>query len=114
MNSLDVTKETFKDAVEKNEIVIVDFWAEWCGPCKRFAPVFEKVAAKHADIKFVKVNTETEEELSAAFEIKSIPTLAVIKQQQIILVQPGALPEEILEQIIEKAREVDMSQVESE
>ncbi|MGZ5279308.1 MAG: thioredoxin [Pseudobdellovibrionaceae bacterium] len=114
MSLQDLTKEAIKNVVEKNEIVIIDFWAEWCGPCKRFTPIFERVAAKHPDIKFVKVNTDQEEELSANFEIKSIPTLAVIKQQQIILLQPGALPEEALEQIIQRARDVDMSKVESE
>ena len=114
MSTQDVTKETFRSVVEQNEIVIVDFWAEWCGSCKRFAPIFERVAARHADVKFIKVNTDVEQEISASFEIKSIPTLAVIKQQQILLLQPGALPEEALEQIVERTREIDMSQVESE
>jgi thioredoxin 1 len=110
----ELTKSAIKDVVEQNEIVIIDFWAEWCGPCKRFTPIFERVAANHPDLKFVKVNTDVEEELAANFDIKSIPTLAVIKQKQIILMQPGALPEETLEQIVKKTRELDMSQVESE
>jgi len=114
LSTQEITKETIQSVIEQNEIVIIDFWAEWCGPCKRFAPIFERVAALHPDIKFVKINTDIEQEISANFEIKSIPTLAVIKQQHILLMQPGALPEETLEQIVKRAREVDMSQVESE
>lgn len=110
----EVTKENFKEIVEQNQIVIVDFWAVWCGPCKRFAPIFESVAAKHSDIKFIKVNTDEQPELSASFEVRSIPTLAVIKEQQIIFVQPGAVNEDILEQIVQRAKDIDMTKVEQE
>ncbi|HEX7674747.1 MAG TPA: thioredoxin [Bdellovibrio sp.] len=107
----DVNRQTMKEVVENNQIVIVDFWAEWCGPCKRFSPIFESVAAKHADIKFVKVNTDIEQELAAMFEVRSIPTIAVIKEQDIVFVQPGAFPEEVLEEVVQKARDLDMEQV---
>jgi thioredoxin 1 len=114
MSVTEVTKETFKQVVEENQIVIVDFWAVWCGPCKRFAPIFDAVAAKHPGVKFIKINTDEEPEIAASFEVRSIPTLAVIKEQSIIFVQPGAVNEEVLEQIVQRAKEIDMSQVEKE
>jgi len=110
----EVTKENFREVVEKNQIVIVDFWAVWCGPCKRFAPIFDSVAAKHPNVKFIKVNTDEQPELAASFEVRSIPTLAVIKEQQIIFVQPGAVNEDTLEQIVQRAKEIDMAVVEKE
>lgn len=114
MNVLDVNRQNIQETIEKNQIVIFDFWAEWCSPCKRFSPVFETVASRHPDVKFVKVNTDIEQELAAAFEIRSIPTIAVIKEQDLILLQPGSVSEEILEQIITKAKEVDMAKVRAE
>jgi thioredoxin 1 len=114
MSVSEVTRQNIKETIDINQIVIFDFWAEWCAPCKRFAPIFEAVAAKHKDIKFVKVNTDSEQELAATFEIRSIPTIAVIKEQDIILMQPGSVSEDILEQIIKKAREVDMKKVRAE
>ncbi len=111
MNVIDATRQNIQEMIEKNQIVIFDFWAEWCGPCKRFGPIFEAVASRHPDIKFAKVNTDIEQELAAAFEIRSIPTIAVIKEQDLILLQPGSVSEEILEQIIAKAKEVDMTKV---
>lgn len=114
MNVIDATRQNIQETIEKNQIVIFDFWAEWCGPCKRFGPIFEMVAARHPDVKFVKVNTDIEQELAAAFEIRSIPTIAVIKEQDLILLQPGSVSEEILEQIITKAKEVDMAKVRAE
>ena len=110
----EVTKENFKEVVEKNQIVIVDFWAVWCGPCKRFAPIFDSVAAKHPNVKFIKVNTDEQPQLAASFEVRSIPTLAVIKEQQIIFVRPGAVNEDTLEQIVQRAKEIDMAAVEKE
>lgn len=110
----EVTKENFREVVEKNQIVIVDFWAVWCGPCKRFAPIFDSVAAKHPNVKFIKVNTDEQPELAASFEVRSIPTLAVIKEQQIIFVQPGAVNEDTLEQIVQRAKEIDMAVIEKE
>lgn len=111
MAVMEMTKENIKDTVEKNQLVIIDFWAAWCGPCRRFAPIFESVALKHPDVTFAKIDTEAQPELAANFDIKSIPTLAVIKEGDIIFMQPGALPEEVFEQIVEKAKEVDMDEV---
>jgi thioredoxin 1 len=110
----EITRQNIKETIESNQIVIFDFWAPWCAPCKRFGPIFEAVAAKHPDVKFVKVNTDTEQELSSAFEIMSIPTIAVMKEQDIILVQPGAVNEDILEQIVQKTKEIDMVKVRAE
>lgn len=111
MAVLELTKENIKNTVEQNTLVIVDFWAAWCGPCRRFAPVFESVAAKHPDVVFAKLDTEAEQEIAANFEIMSIPTLAVIKEGDIIFMQAGALPEEVLEEVVVKAKEVDMEEV---
>lgn len=111
MTVLEVTRQSIKDIVDTNQIVIFDFWAAWCGPCKRFAPIFEAAAAKHPSIKFVKVNTDAEPELSTMFEVRSIPTIAVIKEKEIVFVQPGALPEEMLEEVIQRAKDLDMDEV---
>ncbi len=114
MAVMNLNKENFQTIVEANEIVILDFWAEWCGPCKRFAPIFEKVAEKYPNVVFGKIDTEAEQELAAHFRIQSIPTIMVVKESQIIFSQPGALNEEILEKVVEKAIDIDMSQVEVE
>lgn len=107
----EITKDTFQAAIQSTETVLVDFWAPWCQPCLRFAPVFERVSGKFPDVKFIKINTEDQPELAAHFEIRSIPTLMVIKDGDIIFEQAGALPEEALEQIVTKAKEVDMAEV---
>lgn len=111
MAVLELTKANIKETIEKNELVIVDFWAAWCGPCRRFAPVFEAVAQKYPGVVFAKLDTEAEQEIAASFDIKSIPTLAVIKEGDIIFMQPGALPEDVLEEVVVKAKEVDMEEV---
>ncbi|UOF00266.1 thioredoxin [Bdellovibrio reynosensis] len=111
MSLIDVTKDNIKDTIEQNELIILDFWAEWCGPCKRFAPIFESVAKKYPEVLFGKINTDLEQEISATFDIKSIPTLAVIKDRDIIFMQPGAVNEEVFEQIVKRAKEVDMEEV---
>jgi len=108
---LELTKETFKDTVDNNDIVIVDFWATWCGPCKQFAPVFEKVATENTDITFAKVNTEQEQELSGYFNVRSIPTLMIFREQVLLFAQPGALPESALKEIITKVKALDMDEV---
>lgn len=111
MPTIQLTKETFEENTSGDGLTLIDFWAEWCGPCRQFAPVYEKAAEKHADIKFTKVDTEAEPELAGGFNITSIPTLMVIKDNVIIYAQPGALPEQALESLIEQARAVDMDDV---
>ena len=108
MATIELTKDTFEDTIVNNSTVLVDFWAEWCGPCKMFGPVFEKVSEDHPDIVFAKVDTELEQELSAYFNIRSIPTLMVFRDQIGIYSQPGALPEPALRDLIEQAGSLDM------
>ena len=111
MATIDITKETIEDTITNNDIVIVDFWAPWCGPCKSFAPTYEAVSEKHNDVVFGKVNTEDQQELGANFQIRSIPTLMVFREQIVIFSKAGALPESALEEVIAKAKELDMDQV---
>ncbi len=111
MATVEATKDNFEDLVTKNDIVVVDFWAPWCGPCKQFGPVFEQASDKHADIVFAKVNTEEEQELAGAFQIRSIPTLMVFREKVIVFSQPGALPGSALEQVLTQAKALDMAQV---
>jgi thioredoxin 1 len=106
-----VTSENFNDVVTQNEIILVDFWAEWCGPCRTFAPVFEKSAEKHPDIVFAKVDTEAQPELAATFNISSIPTLMAIRDRVVLYAQPGALPEAALEDLIGQVKAIDMEEV---
>ena len=114
MATIKLTSENFKDTVDNSGIVLLDFWAEWCGPCKMFAPIFEEVSEKHPDIVFGKVNTEEEQQLAAMFQIRSIPTLMIFRDQIVIFSQPGMLPGSALEEIIQKARELDMDMVREE
>jgi thioredoxin 1 len=111
MAVIDLTKENFEQVVTSNPTVIVDFWAPWCGPCRGFAPVFEKVAEKHPDVVFAKVNTDEEQEIGGHFQIRSIPTLMVFRDQVIVFSQPGALPQGALEQVVDKAKALDMDEV---
>ncbi len=111
MATIEITKENFQETYEKNDIVILDFWAEWCGPCKSFAPVFERISEKYPKIIFGKIDTEAQPELAAHFEIRSIPTIMVIRQGIELFFQPGALNEELLVELAEKVSSLDMEEV---
>ncbi len=111
---MEVTKDNFTEVIESNDIVIVDFWAPWCAPCRSFAPTFEKVAEANPDITFAKINTEQEQELGAQFQIRSIPTLMVFREKIIIFSQPGVLPESALTELISQVKALDMEQVHKE
>ncbi|AZM57041.1 thioredoxin [Streptomyces sp. WAC 01529] len=109
--TLELTKENFDQTVTDNEFVLIDFWASWCGPCKQFAPVYEKAAEANPDLVFAKVDTEAQPELAAAFNIQSIPTLMIVRDQVAVFAQPGALPEAALTDVIGQARKLDMDEV---
>ena len=114
MATVELTKDNFEDVVTGNDMVIVDFWAPWCGPCRAFAPNFEAASERHADVVFAKVNTEDEQELAAAFNIRSIPTLMLFRDKVILYQEAGALPPPALEQVIAQGKDVDMAEVHRE
>ena len=114
MATVDLTQENFEETINKNSMVIIDFWAPWCGPCKGFAPVYEKAAETHTDVVFAKVNTDEQQELAGSFGIRSIPTLIVFREKVILFQQAGALPGQALEQVITQAKALDMSKVHAE
>ncbi|MFH8532634.1 thioredoxin [Streptomyces tendae] len=110
-STVELTKENFDQTVTDNEFVLIDFWAEWCGPCKQFGPVYEKAAEANPDLVFGKVDTEAQPELAQAFGISSIPTLMIVRDQVAVFAQPGALPEAALTDVIGQARKLDMDEV---
>ena len=111
MTTIDITADTLNQTIEDNDIVLVDWWAEWCGPCKMFAPVFEKAAADNPDIVFAKVDTEANQQLASAAGIMSIPTLMAFREKVLVFSQPGALPAASLDELITQIRALDMEQV---
>ena len=111
MPTIGLTAESFEQSITDNSLVIVDFWAPWCGPCRSFAPVFEAASELHADAVFAKVNTDDETALASAFEIGSIPTLMIFREQICVFSQPGALPAEALEDLIQKVKALDVDDV---
>lgn len=114
MATVELTKENFEQTITGNDIVIIDFWAPWCGPCKEFGPIFEKVSDAYPDIVFGKVNTEEQQELAGYFQIQSIPTTVILREGIAIFKQPGLLPEEALTDVLKQAKELDMEMVKRE
>jgi len=118
MSTIEITKDTIHETIENNDIVLIDFWAEWCGPCKMFGPTFEKVSDRYADddlsIAFAKVDTEDQQELAAGFGIRSIPTLVAFRDQIGVFSQPGALPEDALDDLIGQIKALDMEAIKEE
>ena len=111
MATVEITVENFKQTIEKDGIVLLDWWAPWCAPCRMFGPIFERTSEKHPDITFGKVNTEDQQALAAEFSISSIPTLMVFRDRVLLFAQPGMLPEAVLEDLIKQVRNLDMADV---
>jgi thioredoxin 1 len=111
MATIELTAENFEATITENDMVVIDFWAEWCGPCKMFGPTFEKVSGNHEGVVFAKCDTENQQEIAAQFGIQSIPTLAIMRDKVLLFSQPGAIPENALEDIVTQAKDLDMADV---
>ena len=114
MATVEITKDNFEKVVTKNSMVILDFWASWCGPCKAFAPAFEAASEKYPDVVFGKINTEEQQELAGHFQIRSIPNVMLFREQIVLFSQPGAMPPAGIDSVIEQAKALDMDKVRAE
>lgn len=111
MALIELNKDNLQSLIDESDILLIDFWASWCGPCKMFGPIFEKASEKHKDIAFASCDTEAQTEVAASFGVRSIPTLAIFREKTLLFLEAGALPEPMLEDIIAKVRELDMADV---
>jgi thioredoxin len=111
MATVTLTAQNFQEHVEKSGILLIDWWATWCGPCRAFAPIYEKAADAHADVVFGKIDTDAEQELAATFEIRSIPTLMIFRDQVLVFARPGMMPGPALDDLVEKVKALDMAEV---